>query len=180
MLGPKDFNKIAGNLQKGDQKSAEEIFSYFAPKIFRYFVLRIGDRDKAEDLVQNVFLKLVKRVGSYKPELGHFSSWFWQIAKNTLIDHYRENKGVVLCELNEAVLEKEDDTHSPAKDRLKEVLDATEKILNEEEREMFSLRHLSGMSFREMSQILGKSEGTLRVAIHRINRKIRHSTDVQN
>ena len=171
----KDFNKIASKLKQGDQRAGEEIFNYFNPKIFRYFMIRLADRETAQDLSQDVFLKLVGKIDSFNADLGNFSAWFWQIAKNTLIDYYRKKKTIAFANLDAVSPYLADKKQGPGpaeKERLKEIMEVIGKF-SEKEQEMFSLRHLSGLSYKELSKMTGQSEGSLRVLLHRINQKIR-------
>ncbi len=169
----KNFNKEAEKLMQGDQRAGEEIFNHFQPQIFRYFMIRLANREAAEDLSQDVFLKLVGKIGTFNADLGNFSAWFWQIARNSLIDYYRQKKTVTFANLDSVSLYLADEKQNPAKnDKLGEVMKLVGE-LNEEEREIFSLRHLSELSYKELSETTGKSEGSLRVLLHRINQKIR-------
>ncbi len=168
---------LAEKLKIGDQKAAEEIFNYFSPKIFRYFMVRIADRDTAEDLTQQVFVKLAGKIKTFNKELGDFSGWIWQIAKNTLIDYFREKKSIPFSNLDPAFKSSLSDKKSFVQkiikeNEIKEVIKVVENF-SKEEQEIFSLRHLSGVPYRELSKITKKSEGALRITIHRINKKIR-------
>jgi len=147
MINPlqKDFNKIADRLKQGDRKAGEEIFNYFSPKIFRYFMIRLADREAAQDLSQDVFLKLVGKIEGFNADLGNFSAWFWQIAKNTLIDYYR--KKVVLVNIDTVSPYLIAEAQNPIKDGKIEEIMKTINGFSEEEQEVFSLRHLSGLSY---------------------------------
>ncbi len=173
----KNLNEIARKLREGNQGAGEEIFNYFSPKFFGFFMVRISHRETAEDLTQSVFLKLVKKISTFDEKAGNFSSWFWQIARNTLTDHYRRQKPVLLSDTeleNQAISETKESPFNDLmeKEKIKEIIKATEKM-NKEEQEIFSLHYLSGVSYRELSETLNKPEPTLRVAVHRINQKIK-------
>lgn len=86
------FNQLAERLKKGDHQAAEAIFNNFSAPIFRFFLIRTSSRETAEDLTQEVFLKLVNKIGTFNENLGSFSGWLWQIAKNTVKDYYRKKK----------------------------------------------------------------------------------------
>lgn len=172
----KKFNKEAEKMQKGDKAAAERIFNDFSPKVFRFFMIRTGQRETAEDLTQEVFLKLVDKVDTFDSNAGNFAGWFWQIAKNTLIDYFRQKKSVSLDpEMIEkkSLTEKHNITEKSflAKIEVEEVLKIVGNF-GEEEQEIFSLRFLSEMSYKEISRLVNKSEGNLRVITHRIIKKI--------
>lgn len=175
-----DFNKEAEKLKNGDKKAAEKIFDHFSPKIFRFFMVRIASRQDAEDLTQEVFLRLIEKIGTFNKNLGNFSGWFWQIAKNILIDHYRKKKSFPTA--NPDIAAKKSLTNDPndlqktviEKNEVEEILKIVKKF-SEEEQEIFSLRFLSELSYKEISRMTKKSEGNLRVINHRIIQKIRDS-----
>ncbi len=168
-----DFNALALRLKKGDVKAGEIIFNKFAPLFFGFFVQRVGVRSVAEDLIQDVFVKLVGRIETFNPESGNFTSWFWQIARNTLNDYFREKKNVLLSEVDEEQREEfEVDDFLDTKEFVSEILE-TVKEFSEEEKELFSLRYLQGLSYREIALIMDKTEVSLRVSAHRIIKKIK-------
>jgi RNA polymerase sigma-70 factor (ECF subfamily) len=170
------FNKLAHRLKDGDRQAGEEIFDYFSRQIYRFFVVKTSNRETAEDLTQEVFLKAIDKIETFNENLGSFSGWLWQIAKNTVKDYYRKKKTVFLSDFvlknkeNSDFLAGKNDGQS--EQRMAEILDLV-KDLNEEEQEVFSLHYLSDLSYREISNTLGKSESSLRVLVHRVNKKIR-------
>ncbi|MDD5433721.1 MAG: sigma-70 family RNA polymerase sigma factor [Candidatus Pacebacteria bacterium] len=176
-LQQKNFNKLAVKLREGQQKAGEEIFDYFSPKIYSFFMARTSHRETAEDLTQTVFLKLISKISTFNEKTGNFSIWFWQIVRNALTDYYREHKPIFLDNVD---MDKKT-AHSNskeafqdilAKDQVREVLE-TIKGFSEEEQEIFSLRYVSSLSYKELSFALSKPEGALRVAVHRLSQKIK-------
>ena len=169
----KKITSWATRLQKNDRRAAERLFDYFAPRFFSFFCARSGDRHAAEDLVQDVFMKVLAKIGDYNPDRGDFSPWIWQIARNTLIDFFRE-KGrapkVALGaeeQLETAAAESDPDRELQAKQIFRLV-----ETFPEDEQEIFYLRFVADLPYGEISAVTGKSPGALRVMIHRINRKI--------
>jgi len=170
------FNKLAHRLKEGSRQAGEEFFDYFSRQIFRFFVVRTGSRETAEDLTQEVFLKVIDKIKTFNEDLGSFSGWLWQIAKNTVKDYYRKKKPISLSDF--VLKSKENDDFLEGKNDPKAGLDLTEiidliKDFSEEEQEVFSLHYLSDLSYRDISKTLGKSESSLRVLVHRVNKKIR-------
>ncbi|PIR44401.1 hypothetical protein COV23_00010 [Candidatus Wolfebacteria bacterium CG10_big_fil_rev_8_21_14_0_10_31_9] len=167
------FNKLAEKLKSGDKKSGEEIFNYFSPLIYRFIMARVLNRGVAEDLTQDVFVKVVSKIESFNENQGNFSGWVWQITKNSLIDYYRDKKETIFTDMPEGM-----ENMFKAKDviisrvKIREVME-TVKNFEESDRELFSLYYLSDLPYKEISKITGKTEGSLRVAIHRLSKKIR-------
>lgn len=168
-----DFNELALRIKKGDGKAGEKVFDTFAPPFFRFFVQRTGIRAVAEDLVQDVFVKLVRRIDTFDPALGNFTPWFWQIARNALNDYFRQKKTFSLSEIDEEQGETiAIDDSLDNKGLVAEIMDKVREF-SEEEQELFSLRYVQGLSYREIAGITGKTEVSLRVAAHRIVKKLK-------
>lgn len=141
---------------------------------------RTGSKSTAEDLLQDVFVKLVARIDTFDPSLGNFTPWFWQIARNTLNDFFRERKNVLLSEFTEEEgAEFVSSDSLDTKEFLAEIM-RTVRGFSEEEQELFSLRYVQGLSYREISGITGKTEVSLRVSAHRIAKKIKEIYQYEN
>ncbi len=171
------LNRLAEKMQKGDVRAAEEIYSYFMNKVFGFLISRLRNKAAAEDLTQDIFLKLVNKISLFNPKLGSFSTWFWQLVRNTLIDYYRssENKNIKFSEIEETKVEQTliaDSDNLESRFELNRMYEFL-KTLSPEEQEIFGMRFVSQLSFREMSELLEKSEGALRVNIMRLKRKIK-------
>lgn len=162
-------------MQKGDRRAAEEIFDHFNGQLFGFFIKRTLNKDISEDLTQEVFLRIIGRIETYDPKSGHFSVWMWQIAKNKLIDHYRKQKEAYLSEMPDQDFSQ---TSELEKIEARIIWKDVERILEEfsqEERRIFSLRQVSGISYKEIGELTGKSPGSLRILVHRMNNKIRQT-----
>ncbi len=171
MSKPK-FNTLAERLQRGDETAGGQIFDYFSPQIYRFFFARTNHRETAQDLTQEVFLKVVRNIQSYAAEQGDFTPWFWRIAHNALIDFFRQKKSGYLEELDqegENIADPSDRTVVNAE--LREVMNAV-RTLPAEEQELFQLHFLADLSYTDIARITGKSEANLRVIIHRLKKKI--------
>lgn len=172
-----DLNQEAEKLKNGDKQAAGKIFDYFNPKIFSFFMVRLNSRQDAEDLTQEVFLKAIEKIDTFDKNAGNFYGWFWQITKNTLIDHFRQKKAVSLADpeivAKKILIESNENLHKTAieKSEIERILKIIEEF-SEEEQEIFSLRFLSDLSYKELSKMTNKSEGNLRVIVYRIIKKV--------
>ena len=172
---------LALRMRRGDEDAARALYEELAEKVFGFCMARVGNRALAEDLTQDIFIKLVEYIKMFDPAKGKFLVWFWRLARNTVIDHYRKGKETAFSDLSK---EDENDrpeeslvwTESPEKATeqklaLGEVYAAL-AILSHEEQELFRLRYVAELSYREMSHILGREEGALRVATSRLKKKL--------
>jgi RNA polymerase sigma-70 factor (ECF subfamily) len=167
------INRLAQKMQRGDKVSAGKIFDHFSPIIFRYIAKRISNRETSEELTQDIFLKIIKKIDRFDKNQGNFSAWIWQIVKNTLIDFYREKKDIIVPNFLDSFKNiASEDNHLESKLRAEDIAREI-KNFSQEEQEVFNLYFISDLSYREIKEITGKSEGSLRTMIHRINNKLR-------
>lgn len=170
------LTRLACRLKNGDLDAGEKLFNYFSPKIYRFVMVRILNPETAEDLTQEVFFKVVNRIETFDTTRGNFSGWIWQITRNTLKDHYGQKKSIPFSKMTEDAPEIKhlrDKKNGPEeKTKIQEVL-LMIKRLSQEEQEIFSLRYLSDLSYKQIGKMTGKSEGALRILVHRVNKKIR-------
>ena len=171
--GGEQFKTMAARLKRGDIGAGDEAFTYFSPLLYRFFLTRTGDRALAEDLTQDVFFKIIAKIDTFDDGKGNFPGWIWQIARNTLIDHFREKKDIAFVDAGEGVEEIAVSTADVDQQmRVRVIMDAV-RGLSEEDQELFTLRYVSDVSYKDMSALVGKSESALRVALHRLNKKVK-------
>lgn len=169
----RQLNSLAEKTKSGDRQAAGKIFDHFNPLLYRYFLGKTLNKAVSEDLTQEVFLKVLNKIDTYDKGVGNFSAWIWRIAKNSLIDYYREKKPVPLYEF---LLEGNEPADNPERIHKKilteEILEAV-KNLKPEEQEIFSLFYISDFPYKKISKLTDRTEGSLRIMIHRINNKLK-------
>lgn len=152
----------------GHEEAFKELLDRHQKKIYTAIYLFVKDRDLAEDLFQEVFIKIIDtlRKGSYNHE-GKFSQWATRIAYNMCVDQFRRNKKRTKVSGNDEfdifnVLELPDDNKeeqiimSETHSIVRKLVD----MLPEEQREVVILRHYADMSFKEISAITQVSINT--------------------
>ncbi len=175
------LTQLAIKMRKGDRRAASELYDDLMPKVFGFLFTRTGKREIAEDLSQDIFVKLVQKVDSFDEKRGKFTVWFWQMVRHVLIDHYREKKETPFSAFEEetvatmAVEELPDFDHKLRYEKLKIFL----TTLTDEERQLFELRYVAEMPYKEIATMLERSEGSLRVAVLRVKEKIKKEFEVQ-
>ncbi len=176
LFKPDDFTSLALKLRKGDRRAAEKLYEELFDKVFGFCVNRTSNRTTAEDLTQDIFLKLVSRIQTFNEEKGSFLVWFWQLARNTVTDHYRKQREVHFSDVEESKLEaRADHATSGGLESKAEVgrIKTFLKSVSDEERELFELHFIADLKYRDIAEILDKPEGNLRVAVSRIKEKIK-------
>ena len=132
---------------RGDRAALEDLVRLYYGKIYNYIFFRVCDQSLAEDLTQDVFVKLTKHIHSYVPTAS-FSSYLYRIAHNTMVDHFRSAKPTEEIPENRA-----------ARDTLSQVdakLDVARMLaaLPAEQRECIILYYMQELTYREIAQIL--------------------------
>ena len=149
--------------RNGDTAVIGAIYERFRLSVFRYLYYRISDRQIAEDLTSDVFLRMIRSIPAYRPGNVTFQAWLFQIARNIGIDHYRKMKFRNHVELEEDMPDKEHDldasidrslTHKHLKNALAH--------LTEDQRDVIVLRFVANMPIAQVAQTLHKSEDAIK------------------
>ena len=160
-----EVEKLVELVQDGDHEAFSRIYDIFIDPIYRYVYYRVNSAD-AEDLVETVFLKVWENIRQYKPKKKSFSAWVFRIAHNLVVDYYRAAKDRNFEELDMQIAD-QDRQHNPIK-TVQNILDnQTLKIalrkLKKPYRDLVVYKFINELSNREIAEILGKSEGSLRI-----------------
>ena len=166
----------------GDAVAWEEIVQKYNRRIYNICYRFAGSADDAQDLTQEVFIKMYRTLSSYDMERGAFMTWVTTITRNLLVDHFRKSKQDRMTDsLDAAPSEHEDamplseqiqDKSLPPDARVKSretgetVHNALQK-LSPELREAVILRDLQDMDYREIAAVLRVPEGTVKSRINR-------------
>jgi len=153
----------------GDQQALAAIYDWYLPRVYRYVLSRTGDVAEAEDLTEDVFLRMLGAIADYKRTSVPFSAWLFRIARNHVISYYRKNG----LRKNHGTLDETvpDTRHDPASIveaqlMLGEVAEAVQK-LPDAQRDVIALRFAVGLSIAETAQVLGKRQGNVKALQHK-------------
>ena len=143
-----------------------EIYQQYSQIVFQFLYAKCHDRELAQDLMQETFLKALVCLDGYDKSCK-LSTWLCQIAKHLLYQHWSKTNRARLEELDET-LESGQDTEQHALARV-ELADVWERLqkLPPETRKTVELRVLGGLSYREIGRVLGRSENWARVTFYR-------------
>jgi RNA polymerase sigma-70 factor, ECF subfamily len=173
MPAPVD-RKLVGRCLQGDEDAWETIVRSHAGRIFGLSYRYTGRRDEAEDLTQEIFIRIYQTLASFRSETGSFTSWALKVSRNLIIDRYRRARRFQQFggspELESMNIADED---RPSAQRRVEQAEASRilrtalRSLSPENKEAIILRDLEGMGYQEMAEVLGVPEGTVKSRISR-------------
>jgi RNA polymerase sigma-70 factor, ECF subfamily len=152
--------------KKGDEQAFGQLYNLYFDKIYRFIYFRVNHKETAEDLAEDVFVKAWKRISDVSED--SFGGWLYSICKNTIIDYYRQKKIIVDLDEIAGTFESEQDVLA----EVNLVLDQKNlalilKELSPEQQTLIRLKFIEDLSNTEISGIMGKSEGSIRVIQHR-------------
>ena len=163
-----DDARLIERAKQGEAEAFGCLYERYLVSIYRYIRTRVADDRTAEDLTETVFLRSFESLSRYKEKGLRFSAFLYQVARNLLVDHYRQEEAELPIESADQISvspSRIDDSiaHQEQLDGLRVSLEA----LPEEYREIIRLRVLLELSTTECAQWIGRSEGAVRVLLHR-------------
>jgi len=168
--------ELLAKCRNGDREAWESVVRRHQKRIYNFAYRFNGRFDEAEDLTQEIFLKVYRTLHTYKRELGAFETWLMRISRNCVIDHYRKSKTErsktdTLEGEHEQVAEKQNRFADPAdllnQRELSERIHAALVRLSDELREAVILRDLEGFAYEEIVDIINVPLGTVKSRINR-------------
>lgn len=163
---------------KTDSASFAKLYDYYFPKVFAYVMAKVGDRNDAEDLVSETFMKVLEHLPRYENRGLPFGAWVFTIARNNINNFYGKSSRSKHSELKEGrFIVDEEKQKSPRRKaeeeelatKVKEIL----KDLPERELNVIQLKFFSQLSNREIMHVTGLSESNVAVILFRTLKKIK-------
>lgn len=157
----------------GDSQAFKVLFQRYRGPLFNFLLRRVGDRGRAEELYQETWTKVIERSSAFRGE-SKFSTWLYTIARNACIDHQRKMKFRGHASLDQT----QRGANNPTVERvanpglapdqlalghaLRERIRIAVEELPEEQREVFLLRQLQGLGFKEVAEVVGAPVNTVK------------------
>jgi len=150
-----------------DQEAFAQLYEEHFDRIYRYVAVRIGDKTEAEDMTQQVFLKALKAISSFKWKGVPFSAWLFRIAHNQVVDYLRKKAKHATAPLDESRASSNSNPQLAAEQNLEieQLLMAT-KQLTKAQQEVISLRFAGELPIAQVAKVMGKSQGAVKALQH--------------
>jgi RNA polymerase sigma-70 factor (ECF subfamily) len=160
------IRRVVFRAKAGDEQAIRFLYSRYAPAVHRFVSGLLGDRDTAQDVTQNTFLKLLTRLDRYVPGDAPFEAWLFRVARNAAHDELRRRRTTVVAELceHDAAVHEDGSLHTGV------LVDAL-AALPVAQRQALLLRHVVGLSAHEVAHRLERSEQ----AVNNLNNRARES-----
>lgn len=152
-----------------DQAALGELYDAYAPRIYAYIYRRVGDPHLAEDLVGDVFLRVVQAIRSERFWHTSFRAWLYRIAHNVVVDHCRRRSPILSDSLDEVWAPgSEHNPQAPLKDTLEhDRIRKAIRYLTQDQQQVLVLRFGEGLTIRETASVLNKTPGAVKAMQHR-------------
>jgi len=162
-----DEESLIRRAQQREPVALTQLYEENFDRIYRYIVLKIGNRTEAEDLTQQVFLNALKSISSYRFKGMPFSSWLYRIAHNQVVDYLRKKSRRPTVPLDDSIPAGEEGPGRVAERKLEieEVALAAQKLTGAQQ-EVISLRFSGEMSVAEVARVMGRSIGAVKALQH--------------
>jgi RNA polymerase sigma-70 factor, ECF subfamily len=159
-----EIEKLVVLAQKGDLDAFAKLYDFYVQKIYRYVFYR-SDKAEALDLTETVFLKTWENLRAYRKKEGSsFTSWIFRIAHNLVVDQHRFGQDTVTIDETLADHKRESNPLVMTEQALSQVgVRSALSKLKKNYQEVLTLHYLNDLDPREVSRIMKKSEGSLRV-----------------
>lgn len=169
-------NTLMEELRHGKLESLELLFEKYYLRLYNYFLRMTNNRELSEDLVQEVFLRLLKYRTSFKRK-NCFSAWLFKIARHAFLDQVRKKEGNPPSPFNAQQIMSNKTESSPHQQMEKadeeSLLSQALSMLSPKKREVLVLSRFQHFNCREIADILGLKPTTVKVRIHRAIKELR-------
>lgn len=176
-----DVRALIDRAQAGDIDAVADIYSRYVDLVFRYVQYRVGNRLVAEDITSEVFVRALKRIGSFTWQGRDLGAWLVTIARNLVVDHFKSGRYrlevTTAVDLDETGRTKTVEDAAPghviSAERAHAVRAALAKLPTAEQRTVVRLRYYEQLSVAETARRMGINEGAIKALTYRAIQSLR-------
>jgi RNA polymerase sigma-70 factor, ECF subfamily len=172
-LSEHEIEILVEQARQGDAEAFGRIYDVYVDRIYRHIYYRTGKVEDSQDLTQEVFAKAWQMLPKYKPTSTPFLGWLFTISHNRVIDYYRTKKDHSYLD-NEIELPSKGigpEEYAESRSSQQQIRRAILQ-LPDEQQQVIMMAFIEGYGYSEVAAALNKSEGNIRVMIHRALKKM--------
>ena len=171
---------LVAQFQAGRPDAFDDLMKRYKGQIYAYLLRSVKNYEDAEELTIEVFFKAYRALDTWKPQ-ARFSTWLYKIAHNLSIDFHRaksrrqtyslDDEEFAIDEPTAADLWSNPEWEIEEKDRHRVIREAIDQ-LSPKQKAVFMLNRYQGLQIKEITEVLGMAEGTVKIHLHRAVRKL--------
>lgn len=161
--------------QEGDRSAFALLYDKYVDVVFRYVLFRVGDRELAEDVTSETFLRALRRITSVTYQGRDVGAWFVTIARNLVLDHVKSSRfrlEVTTAEVDDSRRVEFGPEQQVLAGATRTALLECVRQLGDDQRECIVLRFLQGLSVAETAVVMARNEGAVKALQHRAIRRL--------
>lgn len=174
--------QLIARASSGDAQAFGKLYEKYLEAIYNYVYYRTSNQKEAEDLTSRVFLRALKHIHRYEDRGYPFSAWLYRIAHNLVVNWYRDRdrkEEVPLgAQYPPPAVEDQTEKQLAKEDRRESLLEVVRE-LPDDRQQLLILKHVEGLTNREIGEIMGRTEGAIKALYHRTLVALRDEYDVQ-
>ena len=163
--------ELARQCQKGCRESFDRLVRRFEKRVFRFLDAMVNNRQDAEDLAQDTFVKAYKNIHRFNPEYK-FATWLFTIAKRTAMNHYRASRPALALDFGQEAEEQSPAAALEQKERAEGLWDKAKRCLKPSQYQALRLRYGEELSIAETAAAMQTKEIRVRVLLHRARKQL--------
>lgn len=171
---PGDSWDLVHAAQQGDTDAFGKLYDRYVDVVYRYVLFRVGDRELAEDVTSETFLRALRRITTVSYQGRDVGAWFVTIARNLVLDHVKSSRfrlEITTAEVDSQRVESGPEQEVISRVTAEALLECVER-LGDDQRECIVLRFLQGLSVAETATIMNRNEGAVKALQHRAVRRL--------
>lgn len=152
-----------GEKERDNETRLAGLYDEYYDRIAHYVYVRIGDKNEAEDIASEVFLKALKSIKSYEEQGVPMQAWLFKIAHNMVVDHLRKVSKVKTVSIDTIEIQGDSDPAKTAEINI--TMEAVKKAMEKltaDQREVLNLRFFGGLDSKEVAGLMKKTDGAVR------------------
>ncbi len=163
-----DIETLSGKAVEGNGDAFGKLYDIYIDRVYRHIYYKVGNKEDTEDLAQKTFLRAWDAIGKYRKTSTPFIAWLLKISNNLVIDFYRSRKPDEDIDFDSLTAKPEMNPEIITEERFtrEEIRKAIRKLKGDQQ-QVILMRYIEDFSYSEIAAALGKTEGAVRVILHR-------------